>query len=135
METVTAHDEVATALGVAERTPVLYLRRLRFADDEPIALLTNYLPSSIGSIEAKDLEERGLYEMLRAAGVSIHQADQSIGARSATAAEARLLGEARNAALLTMTRTAFDDSGRAVEYGSHVYRASRYTFSLTLAER
>ncbi len=134
VETVAAEGDVSTALSVAEGSPVVYLRRLRFADDEPIALLTNYLPPSIESLEAKDLEERGLYELLRAAGVHIHQADQSIGARSATAAEARLLGETRHAALLTMTRTAFDDSGRAVEYGSHVYRASRYTFSLTLAE-
>ncbi len=34
-----------------------------------------------------------------------------------------------------MERTAFDDSGRAVEYGSHVYRASRYYFDTTLVDR
>ena len=34
--------------------------------------------------------------------------------------------------MLTMTRTAWDESGRGVEYGSHVYRASRYSFELTL---
>jgi DNA-binding GntR family transcriptional regulator len=32
-------------------------------------------------------------------------------------------------------RTAYDDMGRAVEYGSHLYRASRYSFSLTLVDR
>jgi GntR family transcriptional regulator len=31
-----------------------------------------------------------------------------------------------------MTRTTYDDTGRAVEYGSHLFRASRYTFELTL---
>jgi GntR family transcriptional regulator len=31
-----------------------------------------------------------------------------------------------------MTRTAYDETGCAVEYGSHVYRASLYTFELTL---
>jgi DNA-binding GntR family transcriptional regulator len=31
-----------------------------------------------------------------------------------------------------MSRTTYDDTGRAVEYGSHLYRASRYTFDLTL---
>ena len=34
-----------------------------------------------------------------------------------------------------MTRTAYDHAGHAVEYGSHVYRASRYTFELTLLAR
>jgi DNA-binding GntR family transcriptional regulator len=32
-----------------------------------------------------------------------------------------------------MTRTAWDAGGRAVEYGSHIYRASRYSFALTLS--
>ena len=59
-------------------------------------------------------------------------AHQTVGARAATAAEARLLGEPRGAAMLTMTRTAWDEAGRAVEYGSHVYRASRYSVELSL---
>jgi len=44
----------------------------------------------------------------------------------------RQLGEHRGAPVLTMVRTAGDEAGRAVEYGSHVYRASRYSFELTL---
>jgi GntR family transcriptional regulator len=34
-----------------------------------------------------------------------------------------------------MRRTAYDDTGRAVEYGAHVYRASRYTFDFQLLVR
>jgi len=34
--------------------------------------------------------------------------------------------------VLTMTRSAYDDQGRAVEHGSHIYRASRYSFDITL---
>jgi GntR family transcriptional regulator len=59
-------------------------------------------------------------------------ADQTIGARAATTTEARLLAERKGAPLLTMTRTAFDETGRALEYGTHVYRASIYSFELTL---
>jgi DNA-binding GntR family transcriptional regulator len=59
-------------------------------------------------------------------------ANQTVGAKVATAAEAKLLGESRGAPMLTMTRTAWDAAGRAVEYGSHIYRASRYSFELTL---
>jgi len=32
-----------------------------------------------------------------------------------------------------MTRTAWDAGGRVLEYGSHVYRASRYSFELHLS--
>jgi DNA-binding GntR family transcriptional regulator len=34
--------------------------------------------------------------------------------------------------MLTMTRTAWDAAGRAVEFGSHLYRASRYSFEISL---
>lgn len=44
----------------------------------------------------------------------------------------RLLDQNKGAALLTMTRLTFDDRGRAVEYGSHIYVAARYRFGLSL---
>jgi DNA-binding GntR family transcriptional regulator len=31
-----------------------------------------------------------------------------------------------------MERVAYDDHGRVVEHGKHIYRASRYSFDLTL---
>jgi DNA-binding GntR family transcriptional regulator len=71
--------------------------------------------------------------LLRRAGFVPRIATQVIGARSATATEARVLQEKRGASLLTMTRTAWDAGGRALEYGSHLYRASRYSFELNLA--
>lgn len=65
----------------------------------------------------------------------IRLARQRIGAKPANRNEARLLDEKAGAPLLTMSRTAFDDSGRAVEFGSHCYRASRYYFETTLVDR
>ena len=71
----------------------------------------------------------------RDAGVALRVARQSVGAGIADADQARLLREPVGAPLLRMTRTAFDDTGSAVEYGSHVYRGSRYSFEVTLVER
>ena len=81
------------------------------------------------------LESTGLYRMMRAVGITLRSARQTVGARSATAAESELLDEPEGAALLTMRRTAYDDSGRAVEYGTHVYRAARYAFDFQLLVR
>ena len=112
---------------------VLRLVRVRSTDGDPIALMNNYLPTGIIAPTDAELEERGLYRLLRAAGVRLHSAQQTIGARVADAADAELLGETPGAALLTMTRTTYDESGRVVEYGWHVYRASRYSFNLSLS--
>jgi DNA-binding GntR family transcriptional regulator len=133
--TTSAEADVADRLGVAPGTEIVELHRLRLTDSEPLALMTNYLPPGIIELTAAALEEHGLYELLRTAGVNLRIAHQTIGARAAGADEAELLGEDAGGPLLTMTRTAYDDKGRAVEYGTHVYRARRYSFTLTLVER
>lgn len=135
LEVVPAPEEVAAALQVAPGADVLSLERLRYAGDQPLALLRNHLPLGLTELTPERLTGHGLYELLRDAGIRLRIADQTIGARRATAAEARLLGETRGAPLLTMARTAYDHHGHPVELGSHVYRASLYSFELTLMAR
>ena len=94
--------------------------------------MRNHVPADLLRLTPEDLEEQGLYNLLRANGLNLRIAKQSIGARAATAPEARALGETKGAPLLTMARAAYDDQGRAVEHGSHLYRPSRYSFDLTL---
>lgn len=132
LEVRPAPDHVAEALGVPAGLEVTWIERLRHAGGEPLAIMHNAVPTEVIRPTVADLESRGLYELLRAAGAVPRTAHQTVGARAATAAEARLLGDSRGAAMLTMTRTAWDASGRGVEYGSHVYRASRYSFELNL---
>ena len=127
-----APDEIAAELGLAAGTDVYAFERLRYAETEPLALMHNYVPVSLLRLAAADLEEQGLYNLFRRAGINLRAARQSIGARASTAAEARALGESKGAPLLTMSRAAHDDHGRAVEYGNHIYPASRYSFDITL---
>lgn len=125
-------EVVAEALAVPLNSAVYAFERLRFTGDEPLSIMRNWVPQDVVRLDADALRERGLYQILRSSGVSLKAAIESIGARAARAAEGRLLDEKPGAPLLTMTRTAYDDTGRAVEYGSHLYRASRYTFEITL---
>ncbi|CRZ13492.1 GntR family transcriptional regulator [Mycolicibacterium neworleansense] len=129
-----ASDEVAGWLNLPSGSEVATMRRLRTSNGQPLAVMTNYLPAALAPDE-EQLEQSGLYRSLRSRGVHIRLARQRIGARAASRDEARLLDEKPKAPLLVMERTAFDDSGRIVEYGSHVYRASRYYFDTTLVDR
>lgn len=133
-ETVSASEAVSQLLDVPVGATVLRLRRLRFANGEPLAILENYLPENLADVGTSDLEKRGLYQLMRAKGVHIRVAKQRIGARAGTAEECRLLGERKGSPLLTMDRATHDDSGRPVEWGHHVYRASQYSFEVTLVD-
>ncbi|GIH16435.1 GntR family transcriptional regulator [Rugosimonospora africana] len=130
-----APDLVARSLALAEGAPVAVLERLRYARGEPLAVLRNYLPADLVPLSAEALERTGLYQLMRAAGIRLHLATQTVGARCATAAEARLLRDRKGGALLTMQRTAYDDTGRAVEFGNHYYRASLYSFEFVLSSQ
>ena len=133
LKVIAATQEIADALEIEPGTDVTWIERLRYAGGEPLALMHNAIPLGLLRLTREDLAERGLYELLRRAGFVPRIATQVIGARSATQSEARILDEKRGASLLTMTRTAWDAGGRALEYGSHLYRASRYSFELNLS--
>jgi DNA-binding GntR family transcriptional regulator len=132
LERTEAHGQLADTLRVETGVELLRIDRLRSAGERPIAKLTNYLPPHLADLDRVALETHGLYELLRGKGVRLHSATQSIGARTATAAEARLLQEPPRAALLTMERVTYDDHGSVVEWGSHLYAASRYAFEIDL---
>lgn len=130
-----ADEHVAEALGVEVGSPTVHLTRLRKADGVPLAILDNVLPADFVNLDLEALNTHGLYQLLRARGVTMRVAKQSIGAREANATESRLLDLRKGAAILTMTRTTFDSSGKAVEHGQHCYRPDLYSFEVTLVGR
>lgn len=134
-ETGPVADDIAVHLGLKIGSSAVALTRLRSALDEPLAILRNWLPPDLGRFTTRDLEQGGLYAHLRSTGVRICVASQRIGACAANAEEARLLGVKRAFPLLTMERTSYDDTGRAIEFGRHVYRSDTYSFETTLVER
>jgi len=132
---VPASEVVAEALGITPGTIVPHIRRVRFAEDVPMAILENYLPPEFTEITDEDLQAHGLYQLLRGRGVTMRVAKQRIGARAVTDDEASLLEIEDGDPVLTMTRTAYVASGRAVEYGVHCYRPDRYSFEVTLVDK
>ncbi|MDR6868876.1 DNA-binding GntR family transcriptional regulator [Microbacterium resistens] len=134
-ETVPATSLVAEQLGVVEGSDVVYVRRQRSTDGIPVAVLENYLPPEFADITTAQLEAQGLYQVLRSRGVAIRIAKQRIGARRAHGDEAELLDIDKTGPVLTMERTAFDNGGRAVEFGNHCYRPDLYSFETTLVAK
>ncbi|RFA13531.1 GntR family transcriptional regulator [Subtercola boreus] len=130
-----ASETVAERLRVEPGSDVVHLRRLRTTGGIAIAILENYLPAAFADITTELLQELGLYQILRARGVTIRVANQRIGARRAEHDESELLGVERHGPLLTMERIAFDDAGEAIEYGHHCYRPDMYSFETTLVAK
>jgi DNA-binding GntR family transcriptional regulator len=130
---VELNDELRESVDAAEvgGNQLLRIRRLRLADDVPLAVLTNYLPPRF-RLSEDDLRARGLYECLRTLGVNLKIAHQRINARLMSEEEAALLDEEMPAACLAVDRVAYDDTGQFVEFGRHIYRATQYAIQSSL---
>ena len=126
-------DEIRDVVDAADvmDSEFTQIRRLRLADDVPLAVLTNFLPARY-EITAEDLKQRGLYACLNALGVHLKIAHQQISARLMTDEEAELLHERTPAACLSVDRLAYDDVGRFVEFGRHIYRPNYYSIQSSL---
>jgi DNA-binding GntR family transcriptional regulator len=131
-----APGDVAERMMVEPKTELLYFERLRYARREPIALMQNYVLAELAEqISAERLAETGFYRLLELAGGRLRLAHQTIGARAADDREAGLLDVAAGDPVLTVQRTSFDDAGRCLEFGLHVYRSDSYAVELSLVSK
>jgi len=131
-----AHDDrAAEMLGLPSGSAMVSIVRLRWAGEQPLAILRNWLPPAMNDLTVEELEADGLYAVLRARGVRPTVARQRIGARNATAEERRTLHMSKAEPLVTMTRSAYDADGSPVEYGDHCYRADQYSVDVLVSDR
>jgi DNA-binding GntR family transcriptional regulator len=132
---VEADDATLTALQLPAGSKVYHFTRLRKVGGKPLALMENWVRDDIAAMDEAMLAAEGLYSILRRGGVNFRLATQRIGAMTANEYQASKLDTAEGSALVTMERTAVDDTGRHIETGHHVYRADSYSFEMTLVQR
>lgn len=117
----------AAILGVPPRQSVVYLRRLRLADDEPIALETTILVGATAeAVMAADLTTGSLHEALGRGGFMLYRGTGTISAAVATAEDAHLLDIQDGDPLLVERRVIADGHGRRIEATESRYVAGRY---------
>lgn len=127
---ISALPNVARALKIKVGDSVIMLKRLRLADEEPVAIETAYLPESRcqGLLKEK-FATRSLYDILtKKYNLKPVRAMQQMEAIACPVAEAKLLGTRRGAPVLYIRRTTYDHAGQPFELVESFYRGDRYTF-------
>lgn len=121
----------AASLGIPARQPVVHLRRLRLADDQPVALESAVLIGACTeAVMTADLARGSLHETLGKAGIVLSRGTGTIAAAAATAEEARLLGIRTGDPLLVERRVILDRHGRETEVTLSSYPADRYALEV-----
>jgi GntR family transcriptional regulator len=128
-----ASEPVALALAIEAGDPVVVLERLVLLDDEPVALLSHWLPAAVAG-HLLDLDLSGpYYAMLEdGLGLMIGRAHAVVDAVRADAGTARLLGLRTGAPLLFMQTVTLLDDGRPIDLSCSRTRPDRMVFTSTL---
>ncbi|MFO7633112.1 MAG: GntR family transcriptional regulator [Caldilinea sp.] len=131
--TATVADvSVAAQLNLEVGAKVIYLERLRFADDEPLALERVYLPYvRFASLLGRDLTSQSLYAVMEEElGVRPSISEESVEAVLLSTEEAGIFGIAGGVPALLTRRITRDDKGQVIEAATSLYRGDRYRMAL-----
>ena len=125
-----ADESAAERLQVPLGTMICCLRRLRLADDEPLAIEVSLLSfKGCEGLVDEDLEHQSLYQLLESKyGLSLAEAEQEIEAGLATGETAETLKIAIGSPVLFTRRTTYAERNRPIEYARSVYCGAKYTF-------
>ena len=116
----------AAALALDEGEAVVVVRRLRLADDEPIAIERAVLVRGTARVVMDaDLEHGSLHDALARGGHHLRRGMATIAAAPATHDDARLLGLRKGDALLVERRVIMDVHGTRIEATESRYPADR----------
>lgn len=126
------HDAAVRTL-LKERA-VWELKRVRLADETPIAIEHAYYPPDIGlELEKRDLTSIIMYRVFESdLGLDIKEASQTISATAADRLNAGLLGVEVGSPLLAMQRLTTSAAGRPLELLRSVYLPEFFQFTIQL---
>ena len=125
---VKADVKTARCLGVDPGSDVIYISRLRFADQEPVQIEKNFFPLKYAFLLGAKFDDNSLFDFLREkAGVRVASSEKVIELCRATADEADLLGIKKGDYLLFVRSTAFDDHGDPLYAGTQIINGDRFS--------
>ncbi len=127
---VVADAAAAAALGLPADTDLVHLARLRFADDEPLALDEAWLPAHLArQLLDADLTHTALYAELAArCGITVRGGREELRAVVLDAGDADLLAVAPGSPAFLVERLGCAD-GVPVEHRRSLVRADRFSVS------
>lgn len=131
---IPAPAKIAQQLEINPGTPVVELQRLRFVRDEPIVLVTSYLPHGLcPGLENVDFKAQSLYAYLETTyQLIIASGRRYIEAVAADEHEAKLLHVEVGAPLIFLDSVSYLEDNTPIEYYHALHRSDRTRLEVAL---
>ena len=129
-----ADEEIAKYLKVNTGDPLVLLKRLRYLEDEPILIVSSFLPyEKCEALLEEDFTHQSLYGFLESElGCRLSYGRRTIEATLANSEKSKLLKINKGEPLLAINSIVYLEDGTPIEYYRSHYRADRYIFEVEL---
>ena len=132
-EIIAATAQIAAQLAINEYEPIYEIKRVRLADDVPMALETTYISANLVKGLTEEIVNQSIYAyMENKLNLEIDYGSQMIEASIANQMEAQYLNIQADAPILLIQRNTFLQDGTPVELVKSSYRADRYKFMIQM---
>ncbi|WP_226038576.1 GntR family transcriptional regulator [Aquibacillus saliphilus] len=132
-EIIPAHRKLASLLNIPEHGPVYEIKRIRLAEDIPMALERTYISANLLQGLTEKIVENSLYKYIEETlNMKIDSGTQLIEASVANKEEVNLLEIPELSPVMIMQRTSKLEDNRVFEIVKSTYRADRYKFMIDL---
>ncbi|KAB8137807.1 GntR family transcriptional regulator [Gracilibacillus oryzae] len=133
LEEVNANPYIAEKLDVDKDSSIWKLKRVRLADQIPIAFETSYMPKKIvGEIKEENFAQSFYDYVENTLQLKITHGNQDIESTLAEEEDKEYLELEEGSPILLINRLTYVDGNRPFEYVRTAYRADKYKYKLSL---
>ncbi|RSL35263.1 GntR family transcriptional regulator [Salibacterium salarium] len=125
--------KVAEMLQMKDNKQIYEIKRIRLADEVPMALETTYINKELVGELPQDIENHSLYYILETEkGLKLGNGEQTFESSLARQEEADYLDIQVGDPVLLIKRLTYLEDGTLFEYVKSVYRGDRYKFTIKM---
>lgn len=133
LDLVKPPPKVVTQLKLAPDEMAVFLRRVRYINNQPIAVMSSYMPDSFfDPLREADLSQQPITQVMEAAsGLEMVRSDDYLEASIARPEEAELLDIRVGAPVLLGRGILYESRGMPVRSSKMIYRGDRFRISFS----
>lgn len=132
-EIIPATSQIASQLDIQEYGPVYEIKRIRLADDLPMAFESSYIPANRVKGLTEQIVKKSVYLFMEEhLNFRIDHASQEIESSIANQIEAKFLKIKKGSPIMLIQQTTFLQDETPVEFVKSSYRADRYKFIIQM---
>ncbi|MGJ8455487.1 GntR family transcriptional regulator [Pseudothermotoga sp. U03pept] len=129
--------ELAEVFGVEQGTMVILLKRIRYMNEDPVAIESAYLNTAVDvkllNILKKDMSKESLYDFLRTElKLPLIRAYEVLEVTEISGPDAKHLNVPAGSCALLRKRYTYTSENKCVEFVRSIYRGDKYRFKIEL---